>query len=70
MIEVRAVIVFSTGEELKTPKTVEQVIEFVEKQGKKVAVIDRDGSGQPLSAKFWDSAANVAYVTKKHGGQL
>ncbi|MBD5834733.1 hypothetical protein [Lactobacillus delbrueckii] len=69
MIEVRAVIIFSTGEEMKTPKTVEQVIDFVEKQGKKVSVIDRDENGQPLSEKFWDSAANVAYVTK-YGGQL
>lgn len=64
MIKIRAVIVFSTGEEMKTPKTVEQVIAFVKKKGKKVSVIDRDESGQPISAKFWDSAANVAYVTK------
>lgn len=63
MIEVRAVIVFNTGEEVETSETVEQVIDNAEKHGKKVLVIDRDKSGQPLAAKIWDSSF-VVYVIK------
>lgn len=48
MIKTRALIVFNTGEEVETSKTVEQVIDNAEKHGKKVLVIDRDKGGQKL----------------------
>jgi hypothetical protein len=41
----------------------EQVIDNAEKHGKKVLVIDRDKSGQPLASKIWDSSL-VVYVIK------
>lgn len=63
MIKTRALIVFNTGEEVETSKTVEQVIDRAEKHGKKVLVIDIDKSGQPLAAKIWDSSL-VVYVIK------
>lgn len=63
MIETRSLIVFDTGEEVETSKTMEQVIDNAEKHGKKVLVIDRDKSGQPLVAKIWDSSL-VVYVIK------
>lgn len=63
MKKTRALIVFNTGEEVETSTTVEQVIDNAEKHGKKVLVIDRDKSGQPLVAKIWDSAY-VVYVIK------
>lgn len=61
MIKTRALIVFNTGEVVETSKTLEQVIYYAEKHGKKVLVIDRDKSGQPLSAKIWFSSL-VVYV--------
>lgn len=61
MIKIRALIVFNTGEVVGTSKTLEQVIYYAGKNGKKVLVIDRDKSGKPLSAKIWDSSL-VVYV--------
>lgn len=63
MIKTRSLIVFNTGEEVETSKTIEQVIDNAEKHSKKVLVIDRDKSGQPLEAKIWDSSL-VVYVIK------